>query len=161
VAVDIFLKLGDIHGGALDEKHKDEIQIFSFSWGESAPVATGGGAGDASGKAQVSQLNLMAQMGTASVPIFLACARGDHIPSATLSLRKVGSPAGDFLKFALGQVQVSSYQISASAGGDDAPTESISLAFGAIAITYTPQRPDGSAGTPITGAFDFVKQATF
>ena len=30
---DIFAKIGDIKGESLDAKHKDEIEVLSFSWG--------------------------------------------------------------------------------------------------------------------------------
>ena len=33
MAVDIFLKLGDIKGESTDDKHKNEIEVLSFSWG--------------------------------------------------------------------------------------------------------------------------------
>ena len=33
MAVDIFAKLGDIKGESTDAKHKDEIEVLSFSWG--------------------------------------------------------------------------------------------------------------------------------
>jgi Type VI secretion system effector, Hcp len=32
---DIFAKLGDIKGESLDDKHKDEIEVLSFSFGDS------------------------------------------------------------------------------------------------------------------------------
>ena len=35
MAVDYFLKLDGIQGESADEKHKDEIQLMSFSWGGS------------------------------------------------------------------------------------------------------------------------------
>ncbi len=41
---DIFAKLGDIKGESLDSKHKDEIEVLSFSWGVATPPPTGGGA---------------------------------------------------------------------------------------------------------------------
>ena len=31
MAVDIFLKLGDIKGESTDDKHKNEIEVLSFS----------------------------------------------------------------------------------------------------------------------------------
>jgi Type VI secretion system effector, Hcp len=34
-ASDIFAKLGDIKGESLDDKHKDEIEIMSFNFGDS------------------------------------------------------------------------------------------------------------------------------
>ena len=33
MASDIFAKIGDIKGESLDDKHKDEIEVLSFSWG--------------------------------------------------------------------------------------------------------------------------------
>ena len=33
MAADIFAKIGDIKGESLDSKHKDEIEVLSFSWG--------------------------------------------------------------------------------------------------------------------------------
>jgi hypothetical protein len=32
-ASDIFAKLGDIKGESMDDKHKDEIEVLSYSWG--------------------------------------------------------------------------------------------------------------------------------
>ena len=33
MASQIFAKIGDIKGESLDAKHKDEIEVLSFSWG--------------------------------------------------------------------------------------------------------------------------------
>ena len=33
MAADIFAKLGDIKGESLDDKHKDEVELLSWSWG--------------------------------------------------------------------------------------------------------------------------------
>ena len=33
MASDIFAKIGDIKGESLDAKHKDEIEVLSWSWG--------------------------------------------------------------------------------------------------------------------------------
>ena len=33
MASDIFAKIGDIKGESPDDKHKDEIEVLSFSWG--------------------------------------------------------------------------------------------------------------------------------
>ena len=54
---DIFAKLGDIKGESLDSKHKDEVEVLSWSWGvnQSGTIAQGGG-GDA-GKANFNDFN--------------------------------------------------------------------------------------------------------
>ena len=33
MAVDMFIKIGDLKGEAQDQKHKDEIDVISWSWG--------------------------------------------------------------------------------------------------------------------------------
>src|SRR5260370_955501 len=47
MASDIFAKIGDIKGESVDAKHKDEIEVLSFSWDvtHSEAVKTGGGGG--------------------------------------------------------------------------------------------------------------------
>jgi type VI protein secretion system component Hcp len=32
MAVDIFAKIGDIKGESTDSKHKDEVEVLSYSW---------------------------------------------------------------------------------------------------------------------------------
>ena len=33
MAVDIFIKIGDIKGESMDKAHKDEIDVLNWSWG--------------------------------------------------------------------------------------------------------------------------------
>jgi hypothetical protein len=43
MASDIFAKIGDIKGESPDDKHKDEIEVLSFSWGvANAPAVVAG-----------------------------------------------------------------------------------------------------------------------
>ena len=46
---DIFAKIGDIKGESTDSKHKDEIEVLSFSWGVTNAVPAGGAGGGAFG----------------------------------------------------------------------------------------------------------------
>ena len=47
MAVNAWLKLDGIKGESLDSKHKDEIDLLSFSWGMAQPGSFGqGGGGD-------------------------------------------------------------------------------------------------------------------
>jgi type VI secretion system secreted protein Hcp len=50
MAADIFAKIGDIKGESLDAKHKDEVEVLSWSWGvaQSGSISGGGGQGKAS-----------------------------------------------------------------------------------------------------------------
>ena len=46
MAIDIFAKLGDIKGESIDSKHKDTIDVLSWSWGMSQTGTTHPGGGE-------------------------------------------------------------------------------------------------------------------
>jgi type VI secretion system secreted protein Hcp len=50
MASDIFAKLGDIKGESADSKHKDEIEVLSFSWGVTNGGSVVSGPGGGTGK---------------------------------------------------------------------------------------------------------------
>ena len=87
---DIFAKLGDIKGESLDAKHKDEIEVLSFS-GVSRPPPTGGGGGG-TGKATFQDLTISHTIDKATPALFQACATGRRLrmrPSPTARLGKL------------------------------------------------------------------------
>ena len=70
MASDIFAKIGDIKGESLDDKHKDEIEVLSWSWGvsQTGTMAYGGGGGE--GKANFNDFNFIHHVDKAS-PVLL------------------------------------------------------------------------------------------
>jgi type VI secretion system secreted protein Hcp len=152
MASNYFLKIDGIPGESLDAKHKDEIEVLSWSWGETnePPPASGGGAG--SGKVAMTDLHVSANLSRASPQLLLACASGKHIKSAVLSGRKAGKAQAEFLTFSLSDVLVSGYQTGGSAA--EVPLDSISLNFSKIEVSYTPQKPDGSPAPAIRAGWD-------
>jgi len=124
---------------------KKAMQIYSFSWGISNPTTVGHGGGMSAGKASISSLNVMKRVDTASHALALMCVSGVHANKAYMILRKAGGNAPlEYLKFILEEVYVESLQVSGSSGGDDYPTESLSLAFGKITMAYSKQKQDGT-----------------
>src|SRR3546814_2540642 len=55
--LDYHLKIDGIEGESLDEKHKGEIEIDSFSWGVTNMGGGGRGGGGGTGKAEFSDIN--------------------------------------------------------------------------------------------------------
>src|SRR2546428_4790168 len=90
VASDIFAKIGDIKGESLDDKHKDEIEVLSWSWGVTNTGARGGGAGGGAGKASVRDLSFTHKIDKASPVLMQTCATGVHLKEATITHRKAG-----------------------------------------------------------------------
>ena len=70
MASDIFAKIGDIKGESLDDKHKDEIEVLSWSWGVSNAGQMRGGSGGGEGKASFHDLSFTHKIDKAS-PVLL------------------------------------------------------------------------------------------
>jgi type VI secretion system secreted protein Hcp len=154
VPADYFLQIAGIEGESQDTKHKGWIDVASWSWGEARPDP-GPGTGAGSGKVQMGDFTLMTRMSKASPKLFLACANGKHIKEAVLVGRKASAKAQqEFLTWTFSDILVTSYQTSASAGGDDVPFDSISLNFSKIKVEYKSQKADGSLDAPIVAGWD-------
>src|SRR4051812_24055285 len=107
MAVDYFLKIDGIAGESVDAKHKNEIEVQSFNWGEqSITSGTPGGGGGGAGKVVASELRYSAQTSRASPALMLACATGEHIKQATLVARRSGKTQLEFLTMTFSDVRV-------------------------------------------------------
>ena len=108
-AVDYFLKIQGIPGESQDAKHKDEIQVLSYSFGEqqAGTMAFGGGGG--AGKVQMRDLNFRKNVDRATPKLFLACATGEHFKQVVLTARKAGKDQQDYFRVTLNDVLISSF----------------------------------------------------
>jgi type VI secretion system secreted protein Hcp len=155
VAIDLFLKIDGIPGESQDAQHKDEIELESFSWGETQPVphaATGAGAG--AGRVEIHDFHFVARISKASPKLLLACASGQHLRQATLTARKAGATPFEFLVVKLSDLLVTSYDVGGSAHQDAPPVDQVSLHFAKIEVEYRPQKPDGSPDAPVKAGWD-------
>jgi type VI secretion system secreted protein Hcp len=161
MAFDAFLKLGDIKGESGDSKHKEEIEVLSFSYGVVNTGSSSGGSGGGSGRADLSDFTLVKRVDKSSPVLFQHCATGTHIKEATFVVRKAGGEQLEYLKIKLADVLVSSVRPGGSSqGADTIPLEEVSLNFTQIHVDYQPQGADGKAlGGPIHGGWD-VKKST-
>jgi type VI secretion system secreted protein Hcp len=158
MAIDIFLKLDGIDGESQDDKHKDEIELSSFSFGSSNFVSRAIGGGGGSGKATFQDFHFVMNTNKASPQIFLSCVSGKHIDSAVLSVRKAGGDQQDYLHYKLSDVLVSSFQtggLTTAAGS----TDQFSLNFAKVETDYTPQDSTGKLQEPVTINWDLQANA--
>ena len=149
---DYFLQITGIAGESKEAKHKDWIDVLSWSFGETnaGTAAAGGGAG--AGKVQMSDFSFMKATSKASPKLFLACAQGQRMKEAKLSAVKTGAMQQEYLSWTFSDVLISSYQTTGSGG--DISMDSVSLAFSKVQVEYKPQNPDGSLGTPVVAGWD-------
>lgn len=145
-----------VEGESTREGFAGAIEIYSFSFGASNPSTIGtGSAGAGAGKASLSSMNIMKMTDTSSAPLFQACCMGTHYDKAKVVLHKAaGDTPLDYLVYEFEHVYIDSIQWSGSSGGDDRPTESLSMSFGKVTITYTPQDAKGNKGKPIVASWN-------
>lgn len=156
MAVDMFIKIGDIKGESKDKKHKEEVDVLAWSWGmsNSGSAHMGGGAG--SGKVNVQDLSFTKFVDSSTPKLMLACCNGKHYDQALLTVRKAGEKPVEYIKIKLTEVLITSVSTGGS-GGEDRLTENITLNFGKVHYDYTPQDDKGSAGTAIPMTWDIAQ----
>ena len=152
MASDIFAKIGDIKGESLDDKHKDEIEVLSFSWGvtNAGGVSSGGGGG--AGKATFQDLSIVHNLDKASPLLLKACATGTHLKEATITHRKAGKGQQEFLIVKMNDIIITGVTHGGASG--QPVSENVTLAFAKVDLEYKPQKPDGSLDAGIHFKYD-------
>ena len=115
MAIEYHLKFGSIKGESAATKHKEEIELLSWSWGASNPT-TIAGSGMSAGKVSMSDLSFTKRVDKSSPKLLELCVTGKHVDDATLTCSKqTGEKTpDDFLTIKLKEVYVSSYQTGGS-----------------------------------------------
>ena len=149
MAIDAFLKLSGIDGESTDDKHKNEIDVLSFSWGSTQPGLAAGDPVSRNAKAKITDFTFIKKIDKATPQLLLSSCGDTRIPSAVLTVRKTGGEGSTeaFLKITMKDLIISSY----SAAGDTQdqefePHESISLNFSKMELTVISQTGEMVSG---------------
>jgi len=151
---DYFLKIDGIEGESQDAKHKSEIDVLSWSIGETNGGSMSFQGGGGAGKVSFQDFHFTMRMSKASPKLFLACASGQHIPKAVLTVRKAGTEQQEFFQVTMSDLLVSSYQTGGAGSDNSLPIEQISLNFAKIEVQYKQQDAKGQLGGPIKAGWD-------
>jgi len=149
---DIFAKIGDIKGESLDAKHKDEIEVLSFSWGVTNAGSMAYGTGGGEGKASFHDLSFVHRIDKASPVLMQACATGNHMKEATITHRKSGKGQQEFLVVKMSDVIITG--VTHGGSGDGEHSENVSLAFAKVNMEYKSQKADGSLDAGVFFKYD-------
>ncbi|MBV8209318.1 MAG: type VI secretion system tube protein Hcp [Burkholderiaceae bacterium] len=155
-ATNIFLQLDGIPGESTDAKHKEQIDILSYSLGLTnlANTSSSSGAGASSGKLACGALVLTKFVDKSSPPLIAAIAGGKHIKSGKLSFTATGPKGGaDYYVVSLTDLAVTAIQQS-QASGSPKVTDQISFSVAKYAFEYQQVQPNGTLGQPQTAAVD-------
>ena len=148
----IFAKIGTIKGESTDAKHKDEVELLSWSWGLSQTGEHLGGGGGGTGKANFSDFNFSHHIDKASPVLMSACATGEHIKEATITVRKAGKGQQEFLIFKMNDVIITSVRPSVKEG--EATMEDVTMRSAKVDFEYKPQKADGSLDAGVHFKYD-------
>jgi len=158
MAFDAYLKFDGIDGEVSKKGFEKHIELYSFSLGASNPTSIGVSGGGGAGRASLSSFNFMKKTDSASPLLYQACCSGKHFPKVKATLNKAtGAKPLDYLTYEFEECFVSSIQWSGSSGGDDTPTESVSVDFASMKVTYTPQTGTGDPGSPVIGNYSLTQ----
>ncbi len=152
---DYFLKIDGVDGESTDDKHKKEIELESFSWGETNSGTAGHGGGAGAGKVAPQDFHIVKRVDKASPKLFIACATGEHFAKAVLIVRKAGKEQQEYLKLTFEDLIVSSYQLGGAASSDVVPMDQVSLNFAKLEVSYKAQKPDGTLDAEVKQKYDF------
>lgn len=144
MAVDMFIKIGDIVGESKDSALAGQIDVLAWSWGmsQSGTMHLGGGGG--AGKVSMQDMSLTKFIDKSSPVLMQHCSDGSQMGDAVLTVRKAGKKPLSYVVISLKDVIVTSVSTGGS-GGEDRLTENVTLNFAKVKFEYTAQKQDGSA----------------
>lgn len=158
MAVDYFLKIDQIDGESQQEGHLKEMEMDSWSFGETQSGVSATATGSASGKVSLQEFSFSKRYDSSSPKLAQTLFTGKHIKWARFTARRAGEAGGkssDYLFVDFGDLVISSYNVSGT-GADGWPHETISFSYGALAMTYK-QMIKGVLQGPIAGGYDAEK----
>ncbi|WP_295527059.1 type VI secretion system tube protein Hcp [uncultured Pseudacidovorax sp.] len=159
MAIDMFIKIGDLTGESVDKVHKGKIDVLAWSWGLSQSGTTHMGGGGGSGKVSVQDLSITKYVDASSPSLFKTCCNGTHHKDAQLIVRKAGGKGPvEYIKITMTEVLITAVSTGGS-GGEDRLTENVTLNFAKVKVEYTPQKPDGTPEPVKEAEWDIAENA--
>ena len=136
MAGDCFLKIDGIPGESTDAKHKDWIEVMSYSHGVSQMAggdrSTGGGGTE--GRCSHQDFSIVKVLDKASPTLDLFCCQGKHIPKVVVELCRAAGNKEKYMEYKMEDVIISS--VSIGGGGGGLPTESVTFNYGKLTWNY-------------------------
>jgi type VI secretion system secreted protein Hcp len=160
MAFDAFLKIATVPGESTDDKHKDWIEVLSYSWGVSQ---TGSGSRSTAGarsseRCDHHDFSIVKVLDKASAKLFLSCCKGEHIKDVTLQLSRATGDKQQYMEYKLEDVIISSVRPGGSSHSHESlPLEEVSFNYGKITLKYTAtDHKTGKPGGNVEANWDLV-----
>jgi type VI secretion system secreted protein Hcp len=140
-----YIKFDGVDGEAQDRDHRSWSELISFS--QSQLVPTDAFTSRATGRVVFEDIVITKELDKASPKLAEAVAKGKVFPTVVIHWARVvaDGTAQTYYTYELKNVQVTSYSIGGSTQSDPVPTETLSLNFEEIKVTYTESSETGQA----------------
>ena len=168
--LDYFIKIDGIPGESTDDKHKDEIEVLSFSFG--AQHASKGSASTAGartgGRVSCFPFIFTKVADKASPKLLEKCCNGTHIPKAVFTAHRATDLKQKYLQIDLTDLVVRRWKSAQetgvertakhqAGGGVMLQEELIELMYGSIRVTYTvTDHQTGKATGDVSAGWDQI-----
>ncbi|WP_165972337.1 Hcp family type VI secretion system effector [Paenibacillus piri] len=144
----VYMQLEGIEGESAAKDYEKWI-VLSGVYFDITNDSSNSGAGGAAGKAVLNEFVVTKPFDVSSVPIFLNAATGKHLKKGKIVFATRGESSTPLLTIELNDVTISNYDFNNT-------SETISLQFSSIQLSYSIIDSKGSKAPPIYGGFDFT-----
>jgi len=162
MAFNAFVNFGDIKGECTDKNHKDWVVIRSYAQSVTQPasLAQGTAGGRSAEAVRFSEFSIEKLMDAATPKLFEACCKGTHLKEVAIELVRAGGDPFKYMEIKLADVLISGVLHHAdSTGAAQSPIETVNMTYGAIEVTYTKQKPDGTAAGNVAAKWNVAQGA--
>lgn len=134
--------------------HVNEIDVIDWTWKVTQLSRMMSGSGGGAAKALVEDLSFTHQLDKASPNLARYCFTGQHVPQATLVMRKAGGIPHEYMRVTMYDVVVTNVEPFCDANG---AIECVGLSFARMKKEYVLQNAHGGTAGTVTALID-VKQ---
>lgn len=143
---DTFLQLDTIQGESTDTKHKNWIEIFSFSHGiaQVGAGAISSAGARVAGKVDHHDFTVTKRVDKSSPYLYKNCCLGKHLPKGVVEICRNTGNKEVLFKYTFDHVVVSSINVGGGQG-QEVPVETVSFQYGKIKWEYNQIDPTTGA----------------
>jgi type VI secretion system secreted protein Hcp len=154
---DTYMQIDGVEGEALDDKHKNWIELLSYSHNIVQPVSSsrGSAGGAATGRSDHGDFTVSMFLDKSYPKLAEAASSGKPFKKIKIESCRAGGTQLKFFEITLEEVLISS--LSIGSGRDDLAVVTVALNYSKIEWTYTQQkRADGSGGGNVAAKYDLA-----
>ncbi len=116
-------------------------------------ASSGGG----QGKAKLDDFTIQEPVGTYSIQYFNSLTSGGHYNQIAINVRRTfNGTTTTYLTYLLGTVYITKQEQSDTSGSNGGPTETITMTYGSINLSYREQNQDGTFQQPTSQCFSEI-----